>query len=188
MNLINTNLSWFLACGVAERVLLLLFLWHVLFYQKMQNDSLVSWVMVEHGWLSQCQGKLVMAKEGNGIPLRPWNEGRSGEGVWDWWWGGKKLGIDGVRGGGSGWAGWAVGTRLAISFSIVSRMVCRQESRKPAMAFSLVCHCCSHICSIDNDAQFSSFFPPPLTIARALIMAQRTSRRRGVWQKGQENV
>lgn len=71
MNLINTKLSWFLACGVAERVLLLLFLWHVLFYQKMQNDSLVSWVMVEHGWLSQCQGKLVMAKEGNGIPLRP---------------------------------------------------------------------------------------------------------------------
>lgn len=45
MNLINTKLSWFLACGVAERVLLLLFLWHVLFYQKMQNDSLVSYIL-----------------------------------------------------------------------------------------------------------------------------------------------
>lgn len=63
----------------------------------------------------------------------------------------RKLGTDGARrDGGSGWAKRAVGTRLAVSFSILSRMICCQESRKPAIAFSLVCHCCSHICSVGN--------------------------------------
>lgn len=79
----------------------------------------------------------------------------------------------------------AAGTRMAVSFSIVSRTVCCRESRKPAIAFSLACHCCSHICSIGNSAQFSSLFLLPSTTARAPQMAQRTLRmREGVTKKG----
>ena len=44
----------------------------------------------------------------------------------------------------------AVGTRRPVSFTLVSRTVCSWELRKPAVALSLVSHCCGHIGSIDN--------------------------------------
>ena len=52
----------------------------------------------------------------------------------------------------------AVGTRLPVSFILVSRTVCSHELRKPAVALPLGCHCCGHIGSIDNSTLFLSYF------------------------------
>ena len=51
----------------------------------------------------------------------------------------------------------AVGTRRPVSFIFVSRTACSRELRKPALALSLVSHCCSHIGGID-DTSLQSYF------------------------------